>query len=60
MTYQHVEVLTSRDIIPLADWARTADVRGSVAANKAKQQTIPAFRLRDRWMIAVAHREPAL
>lgn len=27
-------------------------VRGAVAGNKAKRQTIPAFRLRNRWMIA--------
>jgi hypothetical protein len=26
-----------------------------VAANKAKRQTIPAFRLREKWMIAEEH-----
>lgn len=27
-------------------------VKPNVAANKAKRQTIPAFRLREKWMIA--------
>ena len=26
--------------------------KSTVAANKAKRQTIPAFRLREKWMIA--------
>jgi hypothetical protein len=28
-----------------------------VAANKAKRQTIPAFRLREKWLIAETYRE---
>jgi len=56
--HKRITLLTSRDIIPLADWARAAGVRGNVAANKAKRQTIPSFRVRDRWMIAAEHRDP--
>jgi len=53
--HKRITLLTSREVIPLAEWARAAGVHGNVAANKAKRQTIPAFRLRDRWMIAADH-----
>ena len=29
----------------------------NVAANKAKRQTIPAFRLREKWVISESYRE---
>lgn len=55
--HKRITMVTSRGVVPLATWAREAGVRGNVAANKAKRQTIPAFRLRDRWMIAGDWRE---
>ncbi len=55
--HKRIALLTSPKVIPLAEWARATGIRGNVAANKAKRQTIPAFRLRDRWMIAAEHRE---
>lgn len=54
--HKRLALITSRRVVPLADWARAQGVRGTVAANKAKRQTIPAFRLRDRWMIAQEYR----
>lgn len=54
--HKRIALVASRRVIPLADWARAAGVRGAVAANKAKRQTIPAFRLRDRWTIAEDYR----
>ncbi len=54
--HKRIALMTSRRVIPLADWARAAGVRGTVAANKAKRQTLPAFRMRDRWMISEEHR----
>ena len=54
--HKRIALITSRRVIPLADWARTTDTRGNIAANKAKRQTIPAFRIRDRWMIAEEYR----
>lgn len=54
--HKRIALITSRRVIALADWARASGVRGNVATNKAKRQTIPAFRLRDRWMIAEEHR----
>jgi Fic family protein len=50
--HKRIAHLTSPRIVPLAQWAKAAGVRPNVAANKAKRQTIPAFRMRDHWMIA--------
>lgn len=49
--HKRITLITSRRVIPLADWARAVGISGAAAANKAKRQTIPAFRMRDRWMI---------
>lgn len=53
--HRRIALLTSPRIVPLPTWARSVGMRGNVAANKAKRQTIPAFRVRDRWMIAADH-----
>ena len=50
--HKRIAILTSPRIVPLPTWARSVGMPGSIAANKAKRQTIPAFRVRDRWMIA--------
>lgn len=50
--HKRITILTAKKIIPLAHWAAQKGVRPNVAANKAKRQTIPAFRLREKWMIA--------
>ncbi len=54
--HKRIALITSPRVVRLADWARTNGVRGNIATNKAKRQTIPAFRLRDRWMIAEDYR----
>lgn len=54
--HKRIALTTSPRVIPLADWARVVGVRGNVAANKARRQTIPAFRVRNRWMIAEEYR----
>jgi hypothetical protein len=50
--HKRITILTARKIITLARWAAHKGVKSNVAANKAKRQTIPAFRLREKWMIA--------
>jgi Fic family protein len=50
--HKRITILTSKKIIPLSIWASQNAVKLNVAANKAKRQTIPAFRLREKWMIA--------
>jgi Fic family protein len=50
--HKRISILSAKKIIPLALWASQKGVKPNVAANKAKRQTIPAFRLREKWMIA--------
>ena len=49
---KRITLLTAKKIIPLSIWASQNNIKANVAANKAKRQTIPAFRLREKWMIA--------
>lgn len=49
---KRITLLTAKRIIPLSIWAKQNNIKGNVAANKAKRQTIPAFRIREKWMIA--------
>ncbi|PZU48428.1 MAG: hypothetical protein DI566_04120 [Microbacterium sp.] len=55
--HKRMAILTSPEILPLSQWAGIVGMRGTVAANRAKRQTLPAFRMRDRWMIAADHRD---
>jgi Fic family protein len=50
--HKRITMLTAKKIIPLSIWASQNSIKANVAANKAKRQTIPAFRLREKWMIA--------
>jgi Fic family protein len=50
--HKRITILTAKKIIPLSIWASQKILKPNVAANKAKRQTIPAFRLREKWMIA--------
>ena len=55
--HKRLTYLTARRIVPLSIWAKQNAVKGNVAANKAKRQTIPAFRLREKWVISENYRE---
>jgi len=50
--HKRIAILTSERIIPLNIWAKRHNISGNSAANKAKRQTIPAFRIREKWMIS--------
>jgi Fic family protein len=50
--HKRIAHLTSRRLVRLSTWAKSCNIKGNVAANWARRQTIPAFRLRDTWMIA--------
>lgn len=54
--HKRITLLTAKKIIPLSVWASQNNIKANVAANKAKRQTIPAFRLREKWMIAEEYR----
>ncbi len=53
--YRRTTVLSASKIVTLTHWAKANNIAGNVASNKAKRGTIPAFRMRDRWMIASDH-----
>ena len=50
--HKRITILTAKKIIPLAMWAKQNGIKPNIAANKAKRQTIPAFRMREKWVIA--------
>ncbi|HMQ78359.1 MAG TPA: Fic family protein [Ignavibacteria bacterium] len=50
--HKRIAMLSDRKIIPLSLWASQNRIMPNTAANKAKRQTIPAFRLREKWMIS--------
>ena len=53
--HKRITILTAKNIIPLSLWASQKGVKPNIAANKAKRQTIPAFRMREKWMIDEAY-----
>ncbi|MDR1876064.1 MAG: Fic family protein [Flavobacteriaceae bacterium] len=57
--HKRLTLLACPRVVPLSVWAERNAVKGNVAANKAKRQTIPAFRLREKWVIAETYRENA-
>jgi Fic family protein len=50
--YKRITLLSAPKIITVSAWAKTNDVAGNAAINKATRGTIPAFRMREKWMIA--------
>ena len=55
--YRRLAKLTAKKIVPLAEWAKAQEVDPKVAANKAKRGTLPAFRVKDHWMIDAGYAE---
>ncbi|MFN4911319.1 MAG: Fic family protein [Flavobacteriales bacterium] len=53
--HKRITILSAKKIIPLPLWASQQGLKPNVAANKAKRQTIPAFRLRGKWMIDASY-----
>ncbi|MBR3052385.1 Fic family protein [Candidatus Saccharibacteria bacterium] len=49
--HRRITKLTAKKIIPVAEWAKANDINLQSATNKAMRGTIPAFRIRGRWMI---------
>lgn len=55
--HKRITMLTAKRMITLSIWAKNNGIKGNIAANKAKRQTIPAFRLKGKWMIDEAYNE---
>ena len=55
--YKRITLLSAPKIITVSAWAKANDVAGNAAVNKAIRGTIPAFRMREKWMIAADFKE---
>ncbi|HEY1645082.1 MAG TPA: Fic family protein [Candidatus Saccharimonadales bacterium] len=55
--YKRIALLTAPKIITVSAWAKANGVAGNVAINRASRGTIPAFRMREKWMIAADFHE---
>lgn len=55
--YKRIALLSAPKIITVSAWAKMNGIAGNIAANKASRGTIPAFRMREKWMIAADFRE---
>ena len=55
--HKRITLLTAKKIIPLNQWAKEHNKNVNSTLNKAKRQTIPAFRMREKWMISDSFRE---
>ena len=49
--HKRLTLVQSKRIASVAEWAKTNGVNPGNALNMAKKQTIPAFRIRGKWMI---------
>lgn len=50
--HKRITLLKKPRIVTVSQWAKDNGVAGNSAANKAARQTIPAFRMSEKWMIA--------
>lgn len=55
--YRRNTKLTAKKIISVADWAKTNGINQQTTTNKAIRGTIPAFRMREHWMIDADYKE---
>ncbi|MDR2860909.1 MAG: Fic family protein [Elusimicrobiota bacterium] len=50
--HKRITLLSAKRIIPVSQWAKINAIAGNSAINKASRQTIPAFRMREKWHIS--------
>jgi Fic family protein len=50
--HKRITLLTAKKTIPLNQWAKEHQKNVNTYLNKAKRQTIPAFRIREKWTIS--------
>ncbi len=55
--YKRITLLSAPRIITVSAWAKANGLAGNAAINKAIRGTLPAFRMRDKWMIATDFKE---
>lgn len=49
---KYITIMNGAKIIAVVDWAKKNKVSAAAILNKAKRQTVPAFRQRGQWMIS--------
>lgn len=55
--YKRITLLSSPKVITVSAWAKANNVAGNAAINKAIRGTIPAFRMREKWMISADYKD---
>jgi len=55
--HKRIAILSATKIITVSAWAEANNVAGNIAANKAARGTIPAFHMREKWMISAHFKE---
>jgi hypothetical protein len=55
--HKRITLLSTPKIITVSAWAKTNGVAGNAAINKSIRGTIPAFRMREKWMISADFKE---
>jgi Fic family protein len=55
--YKRITLILAPKIISVSAWAKANDIAGNTAINKSIRGTIPAFRMREKWMIAADFKE---
>lgn len=55
--HKRITTMAGSKIIPISEWAKQNGISASAASNKAKRQTIPAFRLRDKWFVSAEFKD---
>ena len=48
---KYIAIIGGKRIVPVTEWAKKAGVASAAILNKAKRQTVPAFRQRGQWRI---------
>ncbi len=55
--YRRITILSSKKIIRLSEWSKNNNANVNITSNKARRGTIPAFRMRNKWMISANYKE---
>ncbi len=55
--HKRIAYLKGENVVRLSEYVKDIDEKSSIMLNKAKRQTIPAFREKGIWKIGVAHKK---
>lgn len=50
--HKRITILSKPGYVPLSQWVKDSGANANSILNKARRQTIPAFRISEKWMIA--------